>query len=359
MDTNAYSDQIKALSPLDTLGEDAYKKINSKLTIHHAPKGDLLFSRGETDKNYVYLLTGKVGLFQGKEQKGEIAEGSEEALHPLAHQQPRAVTAKALTNVTYLKIESQILDVTVAWERNRNYEVQEISPDPNAETDDWMARLLSKPAFHAIPPQKLQSFFSQMEVVPAHKGDVIIRQGEKPDFFYILASGYALVTHTTPSQPQEIKLAVLKAGDSFGEDALISHAPRNATVTMASDGTLMRVHKEVFSSIIAPPSIPHLTYAQALEMSEHTILKWLDTRLPSEFQKGHLPNAINLPLMFLRVKFKTEINPEQTYILYCDNGARSAAATFFLRQRGVNAYFLKGGLNEIDSLPGDLQKKLA
>lgn len=345
MEISQFKDHIKTLFPLDTLSDDAYNKIISKVTVHHAKKGDVLFNQGETDKAYVYLLSGKLGFYERREQKGEVLGGSEESLHPVAHQQPRAVTAKALSDVTWVRIESQTLDMTVAWERTRNYEIKEIPEDPDADTNDWMTRLLSKPVFHATPPQNLQQLFSKMQVIRGSKGDVIIHQGERPDYFYILASGYALVTHTTPTHPEGMKLAILKAGDTFGEDALISKAPRNATVTLAGEALLMKLSPQDLSLVASEATLPSLEYEHAQRQVNEGMAIWLDTRLPTEYNKFHLPGAVNLPLMFLRVKFDTEINRNLIYIAYSDHESRSTAAAFFLRQRGVKAYFLKNGLD--------------
>ena len=57
----------------------------------------------------------------------------------------------------------------------------------------------------------------------------------------MLIRGSALVTRETPLSKEGIKLAELSVGDTFGEEALISEAKRNATVTMQSDGAVMRL----------------------------------------------------------------------------------------------------------------------
>src|SRR5881227_4384072 len=60
-------------------------------------------------------------------------------------------------------------------------------------------------------------------------GDVIVRQGDPADSFYILTRGRARALKVKPDG-EEIPLGVLKPGDSFGEAALSEGGARNATV---------------------------------------------------------------------------------------------------------------------------------
>lgn len=66
-------------------------------------------------------------------------------------------------------------------------------------------------------------------------------------------------------------------------------------------------------------------------------------RLPSEYEKRHIPGARNIPLYFLRNKLR-ELDPNERYIVYCDTGRRSSAAAYLLNERGYNACVLKEGL---------------
>ena len=61
----------------------------------------------------------------------------------------------------------------------------------------------------------------------------------------------------------EMPLAELKAGDAFGEEALIVEGVRNATVTMKSDGVLLRLNKEDFIELLREPLLRRLSWQQA------------------------------------------------------------------------------------------------
>jgi rhodanese-related sulfurtransferase len=71
--------------------------------------------------------------------------------------------------------------------------------------------------------------------------------------------------------------------------------------------------------------------------------KWLDVRLPSEFENYRLDGALNLPLYFIRLKLKT-LERDLHYVVCCDTGRRSSAGAYILSERGFRASVLKGGL---------------
>ena len=60
----------------------------------------------------------------------------------------------------------------------------------------------------------------------------------------------------------------------------------------------------------------------------------VDVRTKGEFEAGHLPGAINIPVDEIDVR-ATEIGPvERPVVTYCRSGARSARAATTLRNRG-------------------------
>jgi rhodanese-related sulfurtransferase len=154
------------------------------------------------------------------------------------------------------------------------------------------------------------------------------------------------VTRETPLNKDGIRLAELKMGDTFGEEALISEAKRNATVTMLSDGYLMRLGKEDFRKLLNEPFLEWVDYEQAKQIAASGG-QWLDVRLPSEFEHYHAPNAINIPLYSLRLKIKS-LSRTTHYIVCCDTGRRSSACAYILSERGFHASVLRGGLSATD-----------
>jgi rhodanese-related sulfurtransferase len=234
----------------------------------------------------------------------------------------------------------------LTWDQTGQYEVSELQGAAESG-DDWMTTLLQTKAFHKIPPANIQAIFMRLQQVNHRAGDVIIKQGGEGDYFYIITRGRCIVTRETPLNKDGIRLAELEVGDTFGEEALISEAKRNATVYMESDGSLMRLGKEDFRTLLNEPMLEWVDRNRAGEIVAEGG-KWLDVRLPSEFEAYHSEGAINIPLYFIRLKLKT-LDPSITYVVCCDTGRRSSAGAFILNERGFQTVVLKGGLNNINA----------
>jgi len=335
---------LKSFSPLDGLKRDNLAALAKKVRIRELSPAQILFKEGDTEKRTVYVISGALELIDG----GKIAEvvegGTERARNPVSPMYPRRVTARAHDRVQYLSIDSDLLDVMLTWDQTGSYEVSELQGDTDSGSEDWMTMLLQTKAFHKIPPANIQAIFMRMQQINYKAGDVILKQGAEGDYFYVLTRGSALVTRETPLSKDGIKLAELRVGDTFGEEALISDAKRNATVTMLTDGGVMRLGKEDFKKLLNEPMLDWVDFADAQRIIQDGG-QWLDVRLPSEFENQHLDGAINIPLYFIRLKLST-LDQRKKYVVCCDTGRRSSAGAYILSERGYQAYVLRGGINK-------------
>ena len=337
---------LRSFSPLDGLKNENVRALARKTTLRDLAQGRVLFKEGDTDKRTYYLVSGAVDLLTEGHVVGTIRAGTSDARHPLAPVLPRRCTARVATDrIEYLSIDSDLLDVLLTWDQTGTYEVGELQAGGVAG-DDWMTLLLQSRAFHKIPPANLQAVFIRMERVSFAAGETVIRQGAEGDYFYAIVSGRCLVTRETPLNREGIKLAELGMGDTFGEEALISGARRNATVTMVTDGTLMRLGKDDFNSLLNEPMLHWVDYEAARGIITSGG-RWLDVRLPSEFEHCHFDQAINVPLYFIRLKLKT-LDPSVPYVVCCENGRRSSAAAYVLSERGFDTRVLTGGIAATD-----------
>ncbi|MBK6656849.1 MAG: cyclic nucleotide-binding domain-containing protein [Proteobacteria bacterium] len=254
-------------------------------------------------------------------------------------------TARTKTACKITRFDSDLLDILLTWDQLSGIEVNEIvigEGDDDADCD-WMTRILQSQAFLQVPPANIQAMFMRMQEMPVRAGDVVIKQGDDGDFYYIIKHGRAKVTRASKTGT-DLVLATLKDGDAFGEEALLSEAKRNANITMETDGTLMRLSKENFNALLKEPMLNWLSLDQARERVAKGA-KLLDVRLESEHSNNGIPGSLNIPLFMLRLKTDT-LNPDVPYIVYCDTGRRSSAAAFRLGERGFETYVLQGGLME-------------
>lgn len=336
-------EQLKTFSPLNGLKPENLHALLKKIKVERVARGGKLFKEGDTEKSTVYVLSGTVELKEDGDVVRTITGGTDAARHPVAPILPRRQTAVATGVVEFISIDSETLDVMLTWDQTGSYEVDELSSGIE-KGDDWMTILLQIKAFHKIPPANIQSIFMRLKQVNYKAGDGVIKQGDEGDYFYIITRGRCLVTRETPLHKEGIPLASLVVGSTFGEEALISEAKRNATITMETDGTLMRLGKEDFQTLLNEPMLEWLDHDEA----ERVVAaggQWLDVRLPTEFAAFHETGAVNIPLYFLRLKLDT-LDLEKKYVVCCDTGRRSSAAAFILNEADFQAVVLKGGLNQ-------------
>ncbi len=337
---------LKRFSPLDGLKRDNLAALARKVQVRELSPGQVLFKEGDTEKRTIYIVSGILELQDQGKIVGTVEGGTDFAKNPVAPVFPRRVSAKARDRVQFISIDSDLLDVMLTWDQTGTYEVSEFhgEDDAGGGAQDWMTMLLQTKAFHKIPPANIQAIFMRMQQINYKSGDIILKQGAEGDYFYVLTRGSALVTRETPLSKDGIKLAELAVGDTFGEEALISEAKRNATVTMVSDGSVMRLGKEDFKKLLNEPMLDWVDAAQAQKIVQEGGL-WLDVRLPSEYDNQHMDNAINIPLYFMRLKINT-LDHDQKYVVCCDTGRRSSAGAYILSERGFQAYVLRGGINK-------------
>lgn len=329
--------------PLNALRAESQNDLAKKATIVAARAGDYLFKVGDPAKSAIFLVSGELVMEDATGKAiAKLKAGDPSSFHRLAHQSPRKVSAKCVSEVRYLAIDAGLLDVMLTWDQTGSFEVAELKADSQATGDDWMAKLLQMRTFQSVPPANLQAMFMRMQEVKVEPGKEIVKQGADGDYFYVVMSGRFMVTREQASQ-KPVRLAELETGSCFGEEALISEAKRNATITAMTRGSLMRLSKEDFRRLLNEPLARKLNFVEAKKLVDAGKAKWLDVRLPSEFQNNSLPGALNLPLYMLRMKYQT-LDQKLTWIACCDTGRRSSVAVFVLTQKGYDAYVLDKGI---------------
>lgn len=336
---------LKTLVPPNALNAENFQELSGKAFVEDIGPGKVVFKTGDTDRKTTYLLEGEIVLSDEAGVSTTVRGGSDAAKHPLANTQPRMQTAKTKTQCKITRFDSDLLDILLTWDQLSGIEVNEIMMGEGGDDSDcdWMTRILQSQAFLQVPPANIQAMFMRMQEMPVRSGEVVIKQGDDGDFYYIIKHGNAKVTRASKIGA-ELVLATLKNGDAFGEEALLSEAKRNANITMESDGTLMRLSKENFNALLKEPMLNWLNLDEAKERVAKGA-KLLDVRLESEHSNNGIAGSLNIPLFMLRLKTDS-LNPDVSYIVYCDTGRRSSAAAFLLGERGFETYVLQGGLME-------------
>lgn len=324
--------------PLQSLVPSDRSQLAKQSSLVNYQPGQVIFSRGELARTQAFLIDGEIEL-QDERGSTRLRASDAEARYALAPGQRRAQTALCLKPAQVLFVDRELLDVMLTWSQTGGVEARELATaSETADSQDWMTALLQSKAFLRIPPGNIAQIFASMEPVTFEAGQIILKQGEPGDFYYVITEGRAQVVLEDPNGNSEEELAQLGVGRAFGEEALVSGEPRNATVRALTRCSLMRLSSASFSRLLKAPLL------REVQLSEiNPNVRLVDVRLPSEFERGHWPGALNIPLARLRALAKT-LDPEREYWVYCDTGRRSASAVFLLTERGFDAKLVRGGI---------------
>lgn len=347
MNDNSHTLSARKLAnciPINALTSENFLELVNKTRLERLAAGRKIFQTGDADNKTVYVLEGTVEL-RSNQGIQVITAGTQEARHPLGMQQPRQCTATAKTDVAIVRIDSNLLDLLLTWDQSSSVEVEEIDSDDG----DWMSCLLQTQSFRSLPAANIQALFMKMEHFPVLAGEKIIHQGDEGDYYYMIIDGRCKVTRSSPRSENGILLAELGPGDAFGEEALISENKRNATVTMITDGTLIRLRKADFLELMEEPLQHHVSLKEAGKIVSKGG-EMIDVRLPSEFSNDHIENSRNIPLFFLRNE-ADKLSRDKHYVMVCDTGRRSSAAAFILSEKGFDVSVLEGGIVKQDRAP--------
>ena len=275
--------------------------------------GQEIFHRGDAAASVAYLVSGEVELVSEAGTRS-VTAATEDARHPLSSGSRHGVTAIALRPCQVLFVDREQMDLLLTWAQTGSVEVQDLD---EVDPGDWMGAMLRNPAFHRIPAANIAQIIAAVEQVEVPAGEAVIRQGEPGDYYWVLTAG---------------------PGRGFGEEALVSGEPRNATVETVTDCTLARLAAADFERLLKEPLLSRVKLG-ALPVGSLLV----DVRLPEEYARGHLPGAINVPLYELRRRV-ADIDAGRELSVYCDTGRRSASAVFLFRERGLQAHLVEGGV---------------
>lgn len=333
---------LKRLIPLNTLSDHGFQSILNHAEVFSLKKGSCLFKQGDTEQFHYYLLAGVMRLEADGVEQERLTAHDEAAKFPVAHQLPRKYSARALEKIRFLRLDSQFLSTILANSSGSDYEVSELNYEGGDEDEDWMSQVLRSRIFQLIPPSNIQRVLRHMEEYPVAPGDVVYRQGEEGDYFYMINRGRCRVERDMNDGNPPLDLGELGPGAGFGEESLITGERRNCTVTVVEKGRLLRLSKAHFNEQVKSALAKPFGYAEAKRAVQDGAV-WLDVREPEAFDKGHLADAINIPFGLLRYQADI-LDPERKYIICCGNGRTSPAAAFQLTNRGLNVIVLDHGL---------------
>ncbi|NOY16470.1 MAG: cyclic nucleotide-binding domain-containing protein [Gammaproteobacteria bacterium] len=339
---------LQKLVPLNTLSDSGLDEAIAATQIDQTEEDTVLFREGEDDGYAVYLLQGEIALTsENQSEPRKIRSSTDASRYAIAQLKPRLMTGTTTKPSTIARIDQNILDHIVTMDEVSGIEIIEMD---TGEDVRWVFNILSSNTFRKLPPANANQMLARMENVPVKANQIIINQGDPGDYYYLIREGVASVAKKNDDGKTDI-VSELSVGDQFGEEALLSDTPRNATVMMKTDGILMRLTREDFNELLTEPMLHWAEQAEANALiGEGAGI--LDVRTVDEYRSGAINNSLNIPLSQIR-QFSEHLDRTRKYVIYCQTGSRSSVATFMLNQRGFNTVALKGGLMALTLIPQD------
>ena len=126
--------------------------------------------------------------------------------------------------------------------------------------------LRKSPLFEGLSDQELQQLVDHAEHVTFRAGESLMQQGDPGDSAHVVLNGGFEIQKQTGQSV--IKIDVRKPGEVIGEMALLSNAPRSATVVATCDSETLCISQEAFENLLS--TNPSATMA---------VLHWVMARL--------------------------------------------------------------------------------
>lgn len=237
----------------------------------------------------------------------------------------------------YLLVDGERMDGMLAGKQEVN-SVAALDEGVRERIDSLMNAQL----FKHMPFEHLVRCAEAMKEAEVKIDEDVVTQGGPGDFFYVIKAGAAEVLRTE-ADGNTVKVATLGPGASFGEEALLKGDQRNATVRMTTPGRVLKLGKEDFDELLKSQLVHEITPDEARRNVSFRGAVFIDCRYEEEWELWRLKGARLVPLDHIRERSRG-LDPKREYIVYCRTGRRSRAAAFLMRQAGLNAVALKGGI---------------
>src|SRR5258707_1322240 len=155
---------------------------------------------------------------------------------------PRSATVRAETHVVAYEMLRNVLDIMM---KNKSFRSQ---IDQNYRRRALENHLRGVPMFADLAPDFIVHLKESVELQRFAPGQIICRQGDPADSFYLVRIGFVKVSENYPGG--ELVLAYLSRGDYFGEIGLLGGGVRTATCTALDHVELVRISGEDFRDMV-------------------------------------------------------------------------------------------------------------
>jgi len=236
---------LQGLRFLQSFPPASLERLARAAKVKEAPTGTVVVRQGDRGEEFFLIAGGSAEVLvrQGGEDRPVTSLGAGDFFgeRALLGAGIRQATVRAAARLRLLTFTSrtfwQELAAPVAWERQLRASLEE------------RARLEALPLFADATPRQLDLLAVKLRTERFAAGDIIVRQGDPGDAFYIVREGSVEVL-SLKGAGRACRLRVLGAGDFFGEIALLRDVPRTATVRGKEAGSVWRLQRQDFRELL-------------------------------------------------------------------------------------------------------------
>lgn len=206
-----------------------------------ADECEVIIQQGDEGDNFYIIDQGNVDIYVNGNKVVNLSEGASFGELALIYGTPRAATVMAVTRVKLWGIDRDSYRRILMGSTIRKRKTYE--------------ELLSKVSIlSSLDPWERLTVADALESVSYNDGDVVVRQGQHGDDFFIIVEGSAVVTQYRQEGEESEEVGQLGASDYFGEIALMLDRPRAATVTAVGHLKCVKLDRARFERVLGPCS---------------------------------------------------------------------------------------------------------
>ena len=334
---------LKKYNYFSKLSDSSLEFLSYKFTSVAFPKGTDVLKEGNPAEEFFFVKQGRLEVTKntkhGQAKLSIISSGQGFGEVPLLTNSLRAASVRALTDVILYQLPKSdfenIMDKEPAFKNVLLKRAADLTRYDKIKTLQ---------PFALLEPDRMYALLARMAEKTYALGEDIIVQGEKGDYYYIVKSGRVAVLKKSRGTQEAKQVAMLCEGDGFGEEALIRDDPRNATCRAIEDTTVYALDRIDFDQILKSAFLDNVFAEDISVKTYREKFVIIDARVVPEYEQEHIEGALSIPVEVLRHKYTT-LDPQKTYITYCTNDSRGMVAAFLLKNHGLNAKCLRGGIS--------------